>query len=299
MYLTNLAAVLRSAGLRVVEVPGWQSRGRGPMIAARSITCHHTAGPKSHSPGATPSLSVVTKGRSDLPGPLCHLYLSRDGVWYVVAAGRANHAGATREAWQGNSYAIGIEAEAAGVPGVAADWPEVQMLAYAQGCKALAEAYGIPVSRILGHKEVCAPQGRKPDPNFSMDAFRRRVDSTPTARELAAAKAAETAAARSRAEAAARAEAEALLRAQLRAQTTRRHSMFLITVDKRVWLIEGRTRAYVSTQEAAGALVAALGPAVVWPVDLLESFLRVADVPGAPVAPAPEDDEATAPIAGA
>ena len=43
------------------------------------------------------------------------------------------------------------------------------------GCKALATHYGVPLARILGHKEVAAPLGRKSDPNFDMASFRLAV----------------------------------------------------------------------------------------------------------------------------
>lgn len=169
MLLTDLPTVLRRAGLNVVEVDGWRTRGHGQFAAVETIVCHHTAGPAS---GLMPSLRVVTHGRSDLPGPLCNLGLGRDGTVYVVAAGYAFHAGTVLHGTYANDHSIGIEAEATGVT----SWPEVQMKAYARLCAALCEHYGIPVSRVLGHKEVAAPLGRKIDPNFDMASFRRRVE---------------------------------------------------------------------------------------------------------------------------
>ena len=108
--LTWLANVLENAGLKVAEQSGWQTRGRTDMGTVRGVMCHHTAGPKT---GNMPSLGIITNGRSDLPGPLSQLGLGRDGTIYIVAAGRANHAGAGN--WQGvttgNSSFIGVEAE--------------------------------------------------------------------------------------------------------------------------------------------------------------------------------------------
>lgn len=166
--LTNLASVVRSSGLTVVEVPGWRTRGHGQMTAVDAIICHHTAGPKT---GNYPSLNVVTEGRSDLAGPLSQLGLGRNGTVYVIAAGVAYHAGATFETWQNNWHAIGIEAEATGVD----DWPDVQYDAYARLCAALRHGYDVPNDRVLGHKEVAKPKGRKPDPNFDMNVFRAAV----------------------------------------------------------------------------------------------------------------------------
>lgn len=170
MMLTDLADTLRGAGLQVVEVPGWRTRGHAPMTAVQAVICHHTAGPTGSDHA---SLDVVVNGRSDLAGPLANLFLERDGTWQVVAAGLAYHAGAVRSPrWQ-NSRAVGIEAENDGKPPL--DWPDVQIESFAKGCAALVRRYGLTVGDVLGHKEVCAPVGRKPDPDFDMNAFRRRV----------------------------------------------------------------------------------------------------------------------------
>jgi hypothetical protein len=168
MLLTDLATAVRQSGLPVVEVPGWHTRGHGEMGGVKTIVCHHTAGP---STGNYPSLNVVVNGRSDLAGPLAHLGLGRDGTVYVIAAGLCYHAGDVKQSDYGNGYSIGIEAEATGIT----TWPAVQMDAYARLCKALCDWYKVPVSRVLGHKEVCAPPGRKTDPNFDMAAFRVAV----------------------------------------------------------------------------------------------------------------------------
>ena len=85
-----LPDVLKAAGLKVALVDGWQDRGRGDVGAIHGILCHHTAGPKN---GNMPSLNTLVQGRSDLPGPLAQLGLGRDGTYFVIAAGRANHAG--------------------------------------------------------------------------------------------------------------------------------------------------------------------------------------------------------------
>jgi hypothetical protein len=165
-----LADVLRKAGLTVAEQPGWQSRGRGPMGAVKGVICHHTAGPKS---GNMPSLTVVTNGRPGLDGPLAQLGLGRDGTWFVIAAGRANHAGAG--VWKGitagNTSFIGIEAENQGIP--ADPWPPAQVESYKRGCAAILEKLGAGVDMCIGHKEW-APR-RKIDPSFDMKAFRDGV----------------------------------------------------------------------------------------------------------------------------
>ena len=167
-----LASVLEQAGCKVNELAGWQTRGRpgesfGPV---RGVLCHDTASRK-----GSRSLPEIINGRSDLHGPLAHLYLDVDGTFTVVAAGHCNHAGPGK--WQGvtngNTSFIGIEAEN---DGLADDpWPDVQMEAYARGCAAILKHLGAPVIMCAGHKEYALPAGRKIDPSFDMPAFRLKV----------------------------------------------------------------------------------------------------------------------------
>ena len=177
LMVTNLADILRNAGLNVVEVDGWKTRGHGQMNPIKSIIVHHTAGPAT---GDFPSLKIVRDGRSDLPGPLSQLGLGRTGTWYVIAAGLSYHAGATiNDSLYANVNAIGVEAEGTGLPATDTGhvhWPEVQWQSYVKGVKALQAAFSVPTSRVLGHKEAAAPLGRKIDPNFSMAEFRAALD---------------------------------------------------------------------------------------------------------------------------
>lgn len=173
--LTWLAEVLEEAGLKVAEQPGWRTRGRGDVGATRGVICHHTAG-ASAAHGNMPSLDLITNGRPDLSGPLAQLGLGRDGTFYVVAAGRANHAGGGE--WQGlttgNTSFIGIEAENTGKPDDV--WPAVQLDAYRRGVAAILKKIGADASMCCGHKEYALPKGRKPDPDFDMNDFRAKVE---------------------------------------------------------------------------------------------------------------------------
>jgi hypothetical protein len=73
----------------VTEVAGWQSRGSSSFDPRGSVD-HHTAGPAT---GDAPSLDTIIHGRPDLAGPLANVLIARSNLCYVVAAGRANHAG--------------------------------------------------------------------------------------------------------------------------------------------------------------------------------------------------------------
>ncbi|MET0382073.1 MAG: N-acetylmuramoyl-L-alanine amidase, partial [Burkholderiaceae bacterium] len=171
--LTWMPTALREAGLKVALEPGWETRGRAEMGEVLGVICHHTAGPLN---GNMPSLATIRDGRSGLPGPLAQLGLGRDGTWYVIAAGRCNHAGAGE--WQGltngNGNFIGIEAENTGLPHDS-PWPAVQLDAYRHGVAAVLAHAGRPALFCAGHKEYALPKGRKSDPEFDMDAFRRDV----------------------------------------------------------------------------------------------------------------------------
>lgn len=164
-----LADVLRAANLKVVEVPGWRTRGK--QIAPKGVMIHHTAtGPDWSNEKLT---NLLVRGRSDLPGPLCNLQLDRDGTFRVVAAGRANHAG--RGSWPGirygNANTIGIEAANTGRGEI---WPRAQREAMAVGSAALLTHLRASERYLVGHKEW-APK-RKIDPKgIDMDALRSVV----------------------------------------------------------------------------------------------------------------------------
>lgn len=174
--LTWLPAILRDAGLEVLEHGGWQTRGHGDMGAVQGVLCHHTCGPLS---GDLADINVLVDGRPDLGGPLCNLGLGRSGKVYMIAAGKGWHAGAGN--WlgvkDGNAHLIGIEAENTGeTKGARADsWPAVQMDAYKRTCAAIMKHIGGASAMIAGHKEYALPHGRKDDPNFDMVAFRADV----------------------------------------------------------------------------------------------------------------------------
>jgi hypothetical protein len=172
--LTWLSEVLLGAGLKVAEQPGWIDRGTAEMGTVNGVICHHTAGPKTAN---MPSLGIITNGRPDLSGPLAQLGLGRDGTFYLVAAGKANHAGAGvwKDITTGNSSFIGIEAENTGTTDD--PWPEIQLDAYRHGIAAILKKIGADSSMCCGHKEYALPKGRKVDPSFTfeMDQFRSEI----------------------------------------------------------------------------------------------------------------------------
>lgn len=118
----DLPARFRAAGLKVVEIDGWRSRGRpvstGEFKPVGSLN-HHDAR-KDVVGDAADDLTwakwMFMTGRpgDGLPAPLCQLALSMEGVVYVGASGRANHAGAARPSGSvaggdGNALYVGTE----------------------------------------------------------------------------------------------------------------------------------------------------------------------------------------------
>lgn len=168
MHDKGIADRLRRYGLNVVEVAGWQSRGSNTFNPRGSVD-HHTAGPAS---GNAPSLGICINGRSGLPGPLCNVFIARDNTCYVVAAGRANHAGAG--GWHGltgNSSVYGIERENVGY-GDREPWREDQTDTAARAHAALME--GKDPSLVCMHKEW-APRRKIDAHTLTGDDLRNRV----------------------------------------------------------------------------------------------------------------------------
>jgi N-acetylmuramoyl-L-alanine amidase len=184
-YLTDLATVVRGAGLPCTEYSGWQTRARGSggyeSGRPTHIMVHHTA--SSSSQNGKPDADYIAVGSGD--APLSNLYIDRQGKVWVIAAGATNTNGKGHDYWGGgvpddsmNSYAIGIEA---GNNGVGEAWPTVQQDAYVKLVKALMTNYGIPLGHVRAHFEW-APD-RKIDPagssryanggaSWNMDKFR-------------------------------------------------------------------------------------------------------------------------------
>jgi hypothetical protein len=170
---SSIVEHLRSWGLTVVELPGWQARGADFPARPVVIVDHHTGTPDTVA-GDLPTQRVLEDGRSDLEGPLCQFALGRSGTVYLVAAGKANHAG--KGSWDGinvgNSRSVGIEAESAG----GGHWAPAQLVAYPLLNAALCDFLEQPASRVCAHRESALPHGRKDDPvGIDMNAMRAEV----------------------------------------------------------------------------------------------------------------------------
>lgn len=187
-YLTDLADVLRAAGLAVVEVPGWQTRARGtggyaPGLPSH-LMVHHTAS-RPASDGQR-DVDYIIAGSS--VAPIANIYTDRNGVVWACAAGATNTNGAGSDTWGGgvpanrmNEYAIGNEIAN---DGVGEPYPLAQQESVLRSSVAICAAYGISTNNVRGHFEWTS---RKIDPSgpsrwapyggkWSMNLFRHHVD---------------------------------------------------------------------------------------------------------------------------
>jgi len=173
--LTWLPDVLRAAGLTVIEVDGWETRG-ADRITVKGVVVHHTASGPTWKDEAVAKL--LRDGRPDLKGPLSQLGLDRQGRYWLVAAGRCNHNGFGL--WGNDS--IGVEAYNSGT---GEPWPAVQVDAYQRGCAAICRHLGLdPTTQVKAHRET--DPGRKSDPaGIDMPHFRAQVAALTAARTSA------------------------------------------------------------------------------------------------------------------
>jgi len=154
---------LREAGLVVHETPGWLGRGAELTAPIGGVVCHHTAS----APGRDmPTLLTLIHGRPDLAGPLAQIGGSRSGEVWLIAAGKANHAGGgsyptVPRLAGGNSHLVGIEWENSGL---GERWTRQQLDAYVRVCGTLCTRLGLHTSQVISHYEWAKPPGRKPDP---------------------------------------------------------------------------------------------------------------------------------------
>lgn len=190
-----LLAALKAEGCKVREYKSWRTHNRnskGAWGPVNGVLLHHTA-----SSSKQGSIDLCYDGRSDLPGPLCHAVISKDGEVILVGNGRANHAGggdprvlaqvidesysdkptATAK-HDGSSGAVDGNARFYGFEcinlGTGKDpWPEAQLDAIERASAAICRAYGWSSKSVIGHLEW---SDWKVDPKgFTMPSMRGRI----------------------------------------------------------------------------------------------------------------------------
>lgn len=91
MSAADFLDALRDEGVTVVEVGDWRHHNRnhkGPWGPVHGVMIHHTV-----TQGSEHTVELCRDGYEDLPGPLCHGVITKDGRVHLVGYGRANHAG--------------------------------------------------------------------------------------------------------------------------------------------------------------------------------------------------------------
>jgi hypothetical protein len=168
MRVAWLPNVLRDAGLVVVEMDGW--RGRGSELSRIDGIVEHGYGVHPIDPAS--AARVLRDGRhpnepdhpKHLPGPLAQLGLDRDGRYWMIADGLANHNGYGQ--WRNQT--LGVEAYGRDT------WTVIQIDAWQRGTAAICRYLGYGIDRVKAHRET--DPTRKPDPiGLDMDAFRHGV----------------------------------------------------------------------------------------------------------------------------
>lgn len=195
----QLVRALRAEGVTVIETAGWRTNNRNHKGAWGPIygnMLHHTVTPKTMS-----AVSMCFNGTGDLPGPLCHGVIRRDGTVHLVGNGRANHAGGgdpnvlqavkderytqrppdphqhqgSAGAVDGNAHFYGWECENQGDG--KDPWPAVQVEAMVRVSAALMRAHQWSEKSTIGHREWSDwkndPNG--PDNVVSMPGLRTRI----------------------------------------------------------------------------------------------------------------------------
>lgn len=166
----DLAKKLRSAGVKVQEVPGWQkNRQADRRWTPKFVVLHHTAGV------GEGLASFISRGTPSVRGPLSQFLVKRDGTVVLISAGRANHAGLGGP-WKGvpkdsmNSYGWGIEVESRGIT---PDWTPVQWTAVHRLTAVLLKMMGEGTDHVLRHRDWA--NGRKVDTRYPLTQHRRAV----------------------------------------------------------------------------------------------------------------------------
>jgi hypothetical protein len=181
------AQLLRDEGVTVVEVGDWETHNRnhmGPFGPVHGVMIHHTV-----TSGSARTVAICRDGYTELPGPLCHGVITKDGRVHLVGYGRANHAGlgdddvlqavinqtplpADNEAnTDGNRHFYGFECENLGDG--KDPWPAAQLDAIERVSAAICRHHGWDQRSVIGHLEW---QPGKVDPRgFTMSSMRTRI----------------------------------------------------------------------------------------------------------------------------
>ncbi|MDT0306306.1 N-acetylmuramoyl-L-alanine amidase [Streptomyces sp. DSM 44917] len=188
----QLVRALQNEGVRVVEYKSWRTNNRnhvGSWGPVHGVMIHHTV-----TTGTSGTVELCYAGRSDLPGPLCHGVIAKDGTVHLVGNGRANHAGSgdgdvlaavieerglpadNETDTDGNTHFYGFECVNLGDG--KDPWPPEQVEAAVRASAALCRAHGWGRqgdTSVIGHLEWQPGKIDPRGPGISMSDVRSRV----------------------------------------------------------------------------------------------------------------------------
>ncbi len=183
MRISWLGDVLTATGLQVVAEGDWLNRTvSGPTFEPIGVLWHHTAATVTSASNPHPALNVCIYGRPDLSGPLCHALVDYRGVFHLISANRANHAGTARASGpipegSGNTMLIGWEIDYAGdqsaTGGPRQAMSTAQYNASVAATGAVLARLGRSAEYARGHRETSTTG--KIDPSFC-DLTKMRAD---------------------------------------------------------------------------------------------------------------------------
>lgn len=207
MTATQVIAQLKKWGIKYVEVSGWATHnraGHGAWGGVNGFIWHHTGADVSDAKSY--AAGTLYSGLADLPGPLCHFSIGKDGIVYLVGWGRANHAGGGDPATlqhvidedysgqlhptrgnsngvDGNAHFYGVEIQYSGSHAMA----PAQYAAALKLSAAILDFHGWSEKSVIAHGEWSSDKwdpGYAPSKIMAMPAVRTDVKATLTAGPL-------------------------------------------------------------------------------------------------------------------
>lgn len=178
-----LADVLSGAGLTVHEAHGWRSRADAGPFSPVGVLLHHT-GVLATPEAPAPSLAAMI-GTDGAPavGRRCHVLVDRNGECWVVAAGRAHHAGPARASGpvpegDANALYVGVEIEYAATSAEPTQYATSMQKSVAVVAAArIVGALGHDHHFVRAHKET-STTGRTDPFNWDMVSIRDSIRQT-------------------------------------------------------------------------------------------------------------------------
>lgn len=204
MTSTQAVTQLKKWAIKYVEIPGWATHnraGHGAWGPVNGFIWHHTGADVTDARAY--AAGTLYNGLSDLPGPLCHFSIGKDGTVYLVGWGRANHAGGGDPAVlqhvinedytgqlhptrgnsngvDGNAHFYGVEIQYSGGHQMA----DAQYAAARRLSAAILDFHGWSEKSVIAHGEWSSDKwdpGYAPGKIMAMPAVRADVKATLTA----------------------------------------------------------------------------------------------------------------------